>query len=274
MPVRSIAFLGDIVGKPGRRAVEQQLPRIVADHRVDVVIVNAENARSGSGLSPSIYARLRAAGVHAVTLGDHALRDSSLFDILFDADEPVARPANLSERAPGKGFILLEPLGFPRPILIVTVLGRILMNLPADDPFACVDDLLAKHASRRPIVIVEVHAETTSEKIAIAHHLSGRVAAVIGTHTHVPTADARVLKGGTAFITDAGMCGPYDSVIGRDKDAVVRHMTTHQHVPYPVASDDARVCGVIVRVDDGSGRALSIERIEYAADHNAAPFVY
>ena len=273
MSVRTIVFLGDIVGKAGRRGVEQQLSNLVADHSPDMIIANAENARSGSGLSPTIYGRLIDAGVHAITLGDHVFRDAKIIDVLNDPKAPIARPANLSAKAPGKRFTMLDSASADLPpIIIITVLGRIYMTLPADDPFTCVDCLLEELAGREAIVIVEVHAETTSEKVAIAHHLSSRVAAVVGTHTHVPTADARILQGGTAFITDLGMCGPYDSVIGRDKDAVVRHMTSALHVPYPVASHDVAMCGAVIRISNATRRALSIERIEYPADMNAAPF--
>ncbi len=152
------------------------------------------------------------------------------------------------------------------------MLGRIYFPLPADDPFACADEILREISPRDSIVIVEAHMEATSEKIALANHVRGRVAAVLGTHTHVPTADARVLPGGTAFITDVGMCGPYDSIIGRDTSAVLRHMTTGLHMPYSVAEGDARMCGAVVRISDETGLAQSIERIEYAADHSRPPF--
>lgn len=268
-----IAFLGDIVGRPGRRVVEQQLPALLRDHAPNLVIANGENARSGSGLSPSILARLRSAGVHAVTLGDHAFRDHSILPLLEQPDCPVLRPANLPRKSPGKRWIrLAPPTGFTRSVYVVTVLGRIFMPLPANDPFQCVDELIEEIPEPNPIVVVEAHMETTSEKVALATYLKGRVAAVLGSHTHVPTADARVLPGGTAFITDVGMCGPYDSIIGRETDAVLRHMTTALHLPYGVAEHGAMMCGAVVRVSESSGRALSIERIEYRADYASPPF--
>jgi metallophosphoesterase (TIGR00282 family) len=273
MATRIIAFLGDIVGQPGRRAVEQQLPLLIAQYKPDTVIANAENARSGSGLSTAIYTKLREHGIHAITLGDHALRDPRIGPVLEAPHEPICRPANISKKAPGKRYVRLPPPpGFARETVIFTLLGRIYFPLPADDPFACADDILVETAARNPIVLVEAHMEATSEKIALANHVRGRVAAVLGSHTHVPTADARVLVGGTAFITDVGMCGPYDSVIGRDTESVLRHMTTAQHVPYPLASHDARVCGAVVRVSEETGLALSIERVEFAADHSRPPF--
>jgi len=274
MPEFTIAFLGDIVGRPGRRVVTQQLPRLVEEHRPDLIVANAENARSGSGLTPSIYAQLRAQGIHAITLGDHVFRDQSIVPTLQAPDEPVARPANLSPRAPGKRFIRLPPgPGRERTVLIVTVLGRIFMPLPANDPFVTVDEVLKEVADPGAIVLVEAHTEATSEKIALAEYLRGRVAAVLGTHTHVPTADARVLPGGTAFITDVGMCGPYESIIGRDRDAVLKHMTTGLHAPFAVASGGAMLCGAVVRVSDDTARALSIERVEYRADYSRPPFM-
>jgi len=291
----TVAFLGDVVGQPGRRVVEQQLPRLRDEHRPDVVIANVENARAGSGLSPSIYQRLKALGIDAFTMGDHVYRDEGIVPILERAGEPILRPANLAARSPGKRYVILPASGLrTRPLVIVTVLGRIFFPMPADDPFACVDGILtevgrsATHGSGgggvsaggiggggsvHPVVIVEAHMEATSEKIALANHLRGRVAAVIGSHTHVPTADARVLPGGTAFITDVGMCGPYDSIIGRDTAAVLRHMTTGLHAPFEVATGQAAICGVVVKVSGATGLALSIERVEYRAEHSKPPFV-
>jgi metallophosphoesterase (TIGR00282 family) len=281
----TVAFLGDVVGQPGRRAVEQQLPRLRDEHRPDVVVANVENARAGSGLSPSIYERLKALGIDAFTMGDHVYRDEGIVPILERAGEPILRPANLSARSPGKRFVVLPPTSpRSRPLVIVTVLGRIFFPMPADDPFACVDGVLAEVGRTNvgggsggggagPVVIVEAHMEATSEKIALANHVRGRVAAVIGSHTHVPTADARLLPGGTAFITDVGMCGPYDSIIGRDTAAVLRHMTTGLHAPFEVATGQAAMCGVVVKVSGATGLALSIERVEYRADHSKPPFV-
>lgn len=273
MPQVTIAFLGDVNGSPGRRVVEQQLPNLRAEHDPDLIIANVENTRSGSGLTPAQYDRFRNMGIDAMTLGDHAYREPRIVPILQRSDAPIARPANLSSKALGKRFIVVSTSPrVPKPVYIMTVLGRIFVSLPADDPFACVESWLTTLAERRPIVIIEAHMEATSEKIALARFLDGRVSAVLGTHTHVPTADARVLAGGTAFITDLGMCGPYDSVIGRDADAVIHHMTTGQHVPYAVANGDERMCGAIVRINTDTGLANSIERFEYLADHSAPPF--
>lgn len=273
MGLLTIAFLGDICGSPGRRVVQQQLPVLRAEHRPDLIIANAENARAGSGLSPALYHKLRECGIDAITLGDHVYRDASIVGILERPEEPIARPANLPERAAGRTFTRLHhAAAAPRSVIVITVLGRIFFSMPADDPFATVDRVLARLPEADPIVIVEAHMEATSEKAALAHYLDGRVSLVVGSHTHVPTADARVLGGGTAFITDVGMCGPYHSVIGRSIEAVVKHMTTAQPVPFSVADGEEALCGVVVRIDAGSRRAVSIERVQYAADPARPPF--
>ena len=266
-----VAFLGDIFGAPGRRVVEQQLPRLREDHAPDLVVANAENAARGSGLSPDLYRRFRGLGIDGITLGDHVFRDQRIAAILDDPSEPIARPANLPAVAAGRGHLRLVRPG-ERDVVVITVLGRVFVNLPADDPFAAADRVLAELGDPAPIVIVEAHMEATSEKAALAHHLDGRVAAVLGTHTHVPTADARVLPGGTAFQSDVGMCGPWDSCIGRDKHAVVRHMTTAMYVPFDVGEGDERMCGAVVTIDERRGLASAIEPVQYRADRGAPPF--
>ncbi len=271
----AIAFLGDVVGQPGKRALTQLLPKLRQSHAPDLVLANAENVRNGSGISPDLYSGLRGLGIDCITLGDHAFRDARIVKFLEDPNQPILRPANISARAPGKRLVRLKPpAGRRREVVVLTVLGRIFFpSMPADDPFAAVDEILASIPAGSASVIVEAHMEATSEKIALAHHLDGRVAAVVGSHTHVPTADARILKGGTAFVTDLGMCGPYDSVIGRDKRAVLAHMTTQVPTQFDVGSGDERMCGVVVRVSDDTGLAVSIERVDAIADPNAAPFV-
>ena len=273
MPTINIAFLGDIFGSPGRRVVQQQLPRLRQDHAIDVVVANAENARSGSGLSPELYKKIRGYGIDALTLGDHVYRDQRIVQVLQDPQAPIARPANLSKKAIGRPFTRIPPAaGRNCSVFVITVLGRVFFSLPADDPFAAVDEILDNLPERDGIVIVEAHMEATSEKAALAHYLDGRVAAVLGTHTHVPTADARVLKGGTAFMTDLGMCGPHDSIIGRDSQAVLRHMTTSFHQPFVVGTGGEAMCGAVITVDSATARANSIVPFRYAADLKAAPF--
>ncbi len=268
----TIAFLGDVNGAPGRNVLGQRLPDLRADHEPDVVIANGENIRSGSGINPDLYAWLRKNGIDAVTLGDHVYRDQRILPQLEDPAEPIARPANLSSSSAGKHLIRLDLPGGGE-LWVVTLLGRIFFPLPANDPFQAIDEVLERIPGKNPLVFVEVHMEATSEKVALAHHVDGRVAAVVGTHTHVPTADARVLPGGTAFITDVGMCGPYDSVIGRNKRAVLQHMRTAMHAPFDMASGGEALCGCIVKVRRETGLAISIERVQYDADLSREPFL-
>lgn len=268
-----VAFLGDIFGTPGRRVVQQQLPNLRAEHAPDVIIANAENAKSGLGLSPTLYHKIRGYGIDALTLGDHVYRDQSIATILDRPEEPIARPANLASKAQGKTFTRLAGVaGSERSLFIITVLGRIFFSQPADDPFATVDAILDKLPEPDPLVIVEAHMEATSEKAALAHYLDGRVALVLGTHTHVPTADARILPKGTGFITDVGMCGPYHSIIGRDVDSVVKGMTTGMFVPYGMGDGDEAMCGIVATIDPGRGTTRDITPIRYEADRNASPF--
>ena len=269
----TIVFLGDIVGQPGRRAALQAMPQIRERLDPAAIIANAENIRNGSGCTPDLYRGLREAGVDAVTLGDHAFRDAKIVPELEAAIHPICRPANLPAKAPGKRWVRIAPgERFPKPIYVFTVLGRIFFPLPADDPFATADAVLASIPEPDSCVIVEAHMEATSEKHALAHYLDGRVAAVVGSHTHVPTADARIFKGGTAYITDVGMCGPYDTVIGRDAAMVVKGMTTAMHVAYEMGEGGERTCGVAIAVDAHSCRATAIERIDIVADRSRAPF--
>lgn len=267
----TVAFLGDINGSPGRKVLSQRLGDLVEEHAPDILVANGENIRSGSGITPQLYEWLRSNGIDVVTLGDHVYRDQRILPQLEDPSEPIARPANLSPAAAGKRMsqVSLPDGGV---LWVATLLGRVFFPLPANDPFQCADELLAEIPAKTRIVIIEAHMEATSEKIALAHHLDGRVAAVIGTHTHVPTADARVLAGGTAFITDVGMCGPYDSVIGRTKKAVLRHMRTGMHAPFDMASGSESMCGCVIKIRRETGLAISIERVQYDADYTRDPF--
>ncbi|MHC5001763.1 MAG: TIGR00282 family metallophosphoesterase [Planctomycetota bacterium] len=273
MALLTVAFLGDICGSPGRMVVQQQLPALRAEHAPDLVIANAENARAGSGLSPALYEKIRGYGIDGLTLGDHVYRDVQITTVLESPDAPIARPANLPEKAVGRTYIRLRcPAAGDRSVIVITVLGRIFFNMPADDPFATVDRLLARLPEADPIVIVEAHMEATSEKAALANYLDGRVALVVGSHTHVPTADARILPGGTGFITDLGMCGPYNSIIGRSVDAVVRQMTTSLPTPFSVARGGESMCGVLARIDLSTGRTHEIRRLQYDARQDRPPF--
>jgi len=278
MPLRLLMF-GDVVGGPGRRAVAQMLPALRTKYKPDIVLANAENAANGSGLTPELYKKIASSGVDGMTLGDHVYKKAEIVATLETANNLI-RPANLPTGAKGKRWMKIDPRtpdgqvnrDLP-PVYVMTVLGRIYMGLPADDPFATVDRVLAELPTKTPIALVEVHAETTSEKQAMGWYLDGRVAAVVGTHTHVATADARVLPRGTAYQTDLGMCGPMTSVLGRSVQAVLTHMTTAMHAPYEVAEGDPRVNGVFIEIDEASRRATAIERFEMSADVKAPPFM-
>jgi len=268
----SFAMLGDIVGLPGRLAVEQLLPQIRQRWQPDLIIANAENTAHGSGLTPKQFNKLRSTGLDGMTLGDHAFRRGEIVPVL--QNEPnLIRPANLASAAKGKGWMKLQPADASRrPLYVVTVLGRLFVSLAADNPFECVDRVLKQINEPNPLLLVEIHAEATSEKQAIGRYFDGRVCAVLGTHTHVATADACVLPGGTAFMCDLGMCGPHESVIGRKAGPVITHLTTSMNVPFDVATDDPRVCGAYVEVDEASGKATKIERFELKADVHEKPF--
>ena len=279
-----LVMLGDIVGRSGRLAVMQQIPEIRRRFSPDLIIANAENAANGSGLTPEHYRKLCAAGVDALTMGDHVFKKQQIAATL-ERQGNIIRPVNLPAGAKGKGWMCLtagRDMPLP-PVYVITVLGRMFMNMLADDPFAVVDRVLSDLSGSDPIVLVEVHAEATSEKQALGWYLNGRVSAVIGTHTHVATADARILptnprnatpaSRATAFICDVGMCGPQESVLGRQIDRVLKHMTTAMPAPFDVAEGDPRVCGVWIDIDPATGSALGIDRIELRADPTKPPFV-
>ncbi len=255
----TLLCIGDVVGRPGRYALSQSLPRLVSEYQVDCVIANVENAAGGSGLTPSLYDKFVKYGVHLMTMGDHVYKRREIFPILEQADN-IVRPINLPDAAPGKLWAIYETAAGHK-VAIMSVLGQKYLNLSCDSPFAALDGILNRIPKDVKVIVVDVHAETTSEKIALGWHLNGRVSCVFGTHTHVPTADEMILPNGTAFITDVGMTGPYDSVLGRRKDRVVATMKSGIPSAFDVATGDLRVCGIIVRVDPATGTAEHIERI-------------
>jgi metallophosphoesterase (TIGR00282 family) len=264
MALLRVLALGDVVGRPGRDLVAGRLPGLVKARGIHLVIANAENAAAGSGLTPEQFEQLRAAGVGCVTLGDHFARKTELLPVL-DRSDRIIRPANLSGKAPGKGATLVPARveGKDVNVGVVNVSGRLFMaSLPGGDPFDAVDRALGSFPNTVKVVVVDMHAEATSEKVALGWHLDGRASLVFGTHTHVATADARVLPRGTGYITDLGMCGPHDGVIGRKKDAVLGWLTRHQPAPFEVATGDPRLNGVLAEIDCDSGRCSAIERVE------------
>ncbi|MGB2985175.1 MAG: TIGR00282 family metallophosphoesterase [Phycisphaerae bacterium] len=256
-----ILCVGDIVGAPGRQVLREALEVIVPQRKIDCVIVNAENAAGGSGLTPAIFEKIIHYGTDVVTLGDHIFRRRQIIEVLETSDK-IVRPANLPAGAPGREYAICLTAANHR-VAVISLLGRTFMKMPANCPFAAVDRVLAALPKDVKIIVVDMHAEATSEKIAMGWHLDGRVSALVGTHTHVPTADERVLPHGTAYVTDLGMTGPYDSVLGRDKERVLSVMINAVPKTLDVATDDVRLCGVIVAVESTTGLATGIERIQF-----------
>jgi len=264
----NLLCIGDTVGRPGRFVLSQMLSKLVAQYDLHCIICNAENAAGGSGLTHQLYEKFRRYGVNLITLGDHAFRRQEIVPVLERASD-IARPANFAAAAPGKGWAVYETRIGPK-VAAITVLGRLYMKPPTDCPFMAVEKALSQIPQDVKIIVVDIHAEATSEKIAMGWHFDGRVSVVFGTHTHIPTADERILPNGTAYISDVGMTGPYDSVLGRRKDRVLKALLTGLHVPFDVAADDIRLCGLLVRVDSTSGRATHGERIRVDSDASVA----
>jgi len=254
-----ILFLGDVVGRPGCSAITDHLPAIRKGRSIDFVVANAENAADGSGLTVRQFKVLVDAGVDALTMGDHIYRKLELKPLLL-SDPRIVKPANFPADAPGRPWTVIRSVGGIG-VAVISLMGRVFMR-PVDCPFAAADRVLGELPSDCKVRIVDMHAEATSDKQTIARYLDGRVSAVLGTHTHVPTADPQILAGGTAYQTDVGMTGPYDSVIGRDVDRVTMTTTTFEPIHFHVATGDVRICGAIIDVDPETGLATSIERFE------------
>ena len=260
-------LIGDIVGKPGRRALAVGLPQLLKDHPIDIVVANGENTAGGSGITPPIFEELRGMGVDVVTLGDHVYRKKEAVPLLAESDR-ILRPANLAAEAVGRGYTVLESQsGFP--FAVISLLGRTFMK-PSDCPYHAADRILAEIGDRAKLIFVDMHAEATSDKVAMGWHLDGRATAVVGTHTHVQTADERVLPKGTAHISDLGMTGAHDGVLGRKKEKVLAAIVTGMPTFFDVAAGDLRVCGAIVTADTETGRASAIERVMVSIPDTAA----
>ena len=254
-----ILFLADVYGAPGVAAIDGNLRSLRANLDLDCVIVNAENAADGAGLTPKLAERLLAAGADCLTLGNHVWRRKEIGPYLIEATR-VVRPANLLDRLPGRGLTVIE-VGEVK-VAVINLLGSFTME-PAQSMISVVDKLIDAAHRGPPIVVVDVHAEATSEKVAMGWHLAGRATAVLGTHTHVQTSDVRVLPGGTAYITDAGMTGPHDSVIGAKKDISLRRFTLQQPQRLEPASGDVRLEGVLITCGD-DGRATAVEAFRHS----------
>jgi metallophosphoesterase (TIGR00282 family) len=257
-----ILFVADVVGAPGRAALEARLTGLRVELGVDACVVNGENAANGVGITPRLADKLLAAGADAITLGNHAFRRTEIGPYLDESDR-VVRPANTSVNTPGRGLAVV-PTATDTPLAVINVLGSLFLH-PATSMFELVDGLVDEAREQTPLVLVDVHAEATSEKIALARWLDSKVTAVVGTHTHVQTADARVLPGGTAFITDAGMTGPHDSVIGVEADLAIRRMRTGLPVRFETATGDVRIEGAVIDCDPETGRASAIEPLRILA---------
>jgi metallophosphoesterase (TIGR00282 family) len=257
-----ILFIGDIFGRPGRTIVKDRLPGLVKKYAADLIIANGENSAAGFGITPALAEDLFELGIDVVTTGNHVWDKREIIEYLHSADGPhspprrVLRPANYPACMPGWG--LYEGSKHNLRYAVINLQGRVFMA-SNDDPFRTVDDLLKSIQAK--VIFVDIHAEATSEKISLGWYLDGRVTAVVGTHTHVPTADERVLPGGTAYITDVGMSGPYDSVIGVQKELVIGKFLNNMPVRFEPATGDVRLCGVVVDCDETTGRASRIERI-------------
>jgi len=263
----NILCIGDIVGRPGRRALAAKLKSLIAERSIDCVIANAENAAGGSGLTPQIYEKLLRYGVNIITLGDHAFRKRDIIETLERADN-IARPANFSEQAAGRGTAVYKTAKGPT-VGVVNLIGRLFMK-PADCPYAAADKLIPRLRQQAEIIIVEMHAEATSEKMAMGYHVDGRASGCFGTHTHIATADERILPKGTAYITDVGMTGAHDSVLGRKKESVLKSFRTQMPVPFEIATGDVQMNAALITVDTATGRAEKIERIRVDADSTDA----
>jgi hypothetical protein len=253
-----ILFLGDIVGEPGRKAVIETVPMLKKEREIDFVVVNGENAANGRGITPKITIDLLRAGISVITTGDHIWDQKEILPFI-DTEPRLLRPVNYPEKTPGQGSIVLETS--KGKIGVINVQGRTFMQPILENPFRIMNDVVTKMRGETNVIFVDVHAETTSEKIAMGRFLDGRVSAVIGTHTHTQTADEQVFPGGTAFLCDAGMCGPSESVLGRDIEPIVARFITNLPVNFPVAKGHVKLHGALIEIDETTGRALRIERI-------------
>ncbi len=263
MKVRILA-VGDVVGKPGRAIVRDRLAEFCRRELVDCVIANGENLSGGSGIMPAEADEMFKAGVHVITAGDHVWGKKEIIPYIENTPN-LLRPANFPAEQPGRGAALMETAGGAR-VGVVSVLGRVFMNVPADCPFQSARRLVNELKAKTPVVAVEIHCEATSEKVAMGWWLDGLASFVFGTHTHIQTADERVLPQGTAYITDIGMTGPYESVIGRRIDRVLHRFTTGMPAHFEVAAGDVRLAGALATVDSETGRALEIRRVVIRQD--------
>lgn len=252
----NVLFIGDIVGSSGREVVRRQLPELKETYQIDLVVANGENAAHGKGITRKIYHQLLNCGIDVLTMGNHTFSKNEIYSFIGEADRMV-RPANMEPCDYGESTIVIKVND--KRVAITNLIGEIWMNDVIDSPFFCMDDVLSEIDA--DIYLVDLHAEATSEKIAFTYHVAGKAAAVVGTHTHVQTADERIING-TAAITDLGMCGAYTSVLGRDVDEILTRFTTEEKTKFKIADGPAIFCGAIVSIDEKTNLATAIERIQ------------
>lgn len=261
-----ILFIGDIVGDPGVEITVRAVPRLIERDGIALVVANAENASGGSGMTPPVFRRLRHAGVDVFTMGDHIYKKMDLIKRMNEG-EPILKPANFPPEAPGLEFVVTTARDGTK-VGVFSLMGRLFMR-PVDCPFHAADRVLAQLAGQTQCILVDLHAEATGDKAVLGRYLDGKVSATLGTHTHVPTADERILPGGSAFISDVGMTGPYESILGRRIDRVM--FTNRTFVPsmFDVAAEDVRLAGAVVEVDPATGKATEIKRVQLKAEELA-----
>jgi metallophosphoesterase (TIGR00282 family) len=259
----NILFIGDVVGQPGRRALDAGLTRLIDQHRADFTIVNVENAAGGFGLTVELFEEMSRMPIDVFSSGNHIWDKKEIYDAL-NASDRLLRPANYPPGNPGRGWTV-QSTAAGIPVGVLNLQGQVFMPANADSPFRVADEELSR-AGDVKVIVVDMHAEATSEKAAISWYLDGRVSAVIGTHTHVPTADETIRPGGTAFLSDAGMTGAYEGIIGFSKDRIIEKFLSQTPRSFETAKKDIRLCGAVIDVDEQTGRARSIQRVSVKAD--------
>ena len=261
----NILAIGDIVGQPGRKILEKKLKNFIKEQNIGFCIANAENAAGGSGITVNIAKKLFTYDVDVITMGDHVWKRKEIYDLL-QSDQRLLRPANYSPLAHGRGYVAIKTKG-DYVVGIINLLGRIFMK-PVDCPFRAADAAIEELSKLTNIIIVDMHAEATSEKIAMGWYLDGRVSAVVGTHTHIQTSDEKILPKGTGYITDLGMTGPHKSILGRDVDRVLKSIVTQVPTRYDIAENDPHIEGAVITVNKETGKAEEIKRVRITENDN------
>lgn len=256
-----VLAVGDTVGSPGRKAILALYPGIKKEHNIDFFVANCENIAGGNGITPKISEELLAGGVDCITLGDHAWDQKEIYDYI-SKEQRIVRPINYPAGVPGRGSVIMDAPDGTK-IGIINVLGRVFLHIHASDPFAALKNEIEQMRRKTKVVIVDIHAEATSEKIALFRYLDGQASLIFGSHTHVQTADEQISPSGTAYITDCGMTGPHDGVIGRVTEQVLKRFLTQMPGRMEVAEGDVKICGVIAEIDKHTGKALKITRHQW-----------